>query len=46
MKRVAVLIAALLLSGVAAGCASAPTRATDTALTAQLGKARAILDRL
>jgi hypothetical protein len=34
MKRVVVLIAALLLSGVATGCASAPTRATDTALTA------------
>ena len=37
MKRVAVLIAALLsvvvLSGVATGCASAPARATDTALT-------------
>jgi hypothetical protein len=32
MKRVSVLIA-ILLSVVATGCASAPTRATDTALT-------------
>jgi hypothetical protein len=36
MKRVAVLIA-VLLSVVATGCASAPTRATDTALTQRNG---------